>query len=79
MITFFTNEKGNVLFTYSDIAVQTGDFVKHDDKTYSVVFRMLNIEGGFFTAMIHEVNDGMDPIDLIKKVFKGMEKMDTKH
>lgn len=59
MITVFINEKGNVLFTYPDIAVQTGDLVKHDDKIYSVIGRMLNIEGGFFEALLRDEDEGM--------------------
>ncbi len=54
MITVFVNRKGDVLFTYPNVDLRTGDRVRKDGKIYLVVSRTFDVQGGFHEVLLHE-------------------------
>ena len=54
MLTVFLNRKGDVLFTYPNVDLHTGDRVKFDGKIYLVVSKTFVVQGGFFEIILHE-------------------------
>lgn len=59
MQSVFLNRKGDVIFTYPDIAInlRQSDRVKFNGKIYYVVQRTFNVQGGFFEILLHESDE----------------------
>ena len=54
MQTIFLNRRGDVLFTYPNVDLHTGDHVKFDGKIYLVVSKTFDVQGGFLEIILHE-------------------------
>ena len=57
MLTVFVNRKGDVLFTYPNVDLRTGDRVRKNDKIYLVVSRTFDVQGGFYEILLHESDE----------------------
>lgn len=54
MLTVFIDRQGKVIFTYPNVDIHHGDKVKYNDKTYLVVSRTFDVQGGFYEVLLHE-------------------------
>ena len=52
MITVFVDEQGKVLFTYPDVDVRSGDFVRYEGKTYLAARKTFDVQGGFYEVLL---------------------------
>lgn len=57
MNTVFVNRKGDVLFTYPNVDLHTGDRVRKNGKIYLVVSRTFDLQGGFYEVILHESDE----------------------
>lgn len=54
MLTIFLNNNGDMLFTYPDITLDKGDYVKRNGKTYIIFKKTFVADGGFYEMTLSE-------------------------
>ena len=58
MLTVFITKNGDILFTYPDITLTRGDYVKRNGKTYMIIKKVFVADGGFYEMTLSETQEG---------------------